>query len=296
MAKVFINDATLKAIGNAIRGKTGRTDLMVPSAMSMAIENISAGSSVTIDGEAVEEELALVSELGFITSVPLPSSSYNGCAVVHEGAIHVLGGGASSANQKTHHKFDGVSWTEVSTLPYAFTAGCAVVYDGYIHILGASNDSYDQYFYKWDGTAWTKLTNLPVDHYYGCCVVYNDEIHIIGGSGTQTKHYKWDKDTDTWTSVSTIPCNIYYACAVVHDDAIYVYGGTLPLSDAVYADGRQHCKWDGVSWTELPLLPMQVSRGMAVSYEGNIHLMASAAEESGELHVLADVLIYRKAV
>ena len=43
MAKCFIEDATLTAIGNAIRAKTGGTDLMIPSAMPAAIEGIIAG-------------------------------------------------------------------------------------------------------------------------------------------------------------------------------------------------------------------------------------------------------------
>ena len=46
MAKCFIEDATLTAIGNAIRAKTGGTDLMIPSAMPAAIEGIvSSGGS-----------------------------------------------------------------------------------------------------------------------------------------------------------------------------------------------------------------------------------------------------------
>ena len=43
MAKCFIEDATLTAIGNAIRAKSGKTDLMLPSAMPAAIEGIIAG-------------------------------------------------------------------------------------------------------------------------------------------------------------------------------------------------------------------------------------------------------------
>ena len=43
MAKCFIEDATLTAIGDAIRAKTGGTDLMLPSAMPAAIEGIISG-------------------------------------------------------------------------------------------------------------------------------------------------------------------------------------------------------------------------------------------------------------
>ena len=44
MAKGLIQDTTLTAIGNAIRAKTGGTDLILPSAMPDAIASIQAGS------------------------------------------------------------------------------------------------------------------------------------------------------------------------------------------------------------------------------------------------------------
>lgn len=43
MSKVVINDTSLTAIGEAIRSKTGNTDLLLPSEMPAAIESISGG-------------------------------------------------------------------------------------------------------------------------------------------------------------------------------------------------------------------------------------------------------------
>lgn len=45
MAKVFIEETTLTAIGDAIRGKTGKTDLIDPANMSAEIAGIEAGDS-----------------------------------------------------------------------------------------------------------------------------------------------------------------------------------------------------------------------------------------------------------
>lgn len=45
MSKVFIEEASLTAIGDAIRAKTGSTDLMSPAVMVTAIEGIETGSS-----------------------------------------------------------------------------------------------------------------------------------------------------------------------------------------------------------------------------------------------------------
>ena len=47
--------------------------------------------------------------------------------------IHILGG--YNGNTK-HYKYDGSTWTSVSTLPYGFRHGSAVVLNNEIHILG----------------------------------------------------------------------------------------------------------------------------------------------------------------
>lgn len=45
MANVYLQDSTLTDIGNAIRSKTGNTDLLLPSQMPAAIQSISGGGS-----------------------------------------------------------------------------------------------------------------------------------------------------------------------------------------------------------------------------------------------------------
>ena len=40
-----------------------------------------------------------------------------------------------------HYKYDGSTWTNVSTLPYSFYWGSAVVLNNEIHILGGGDSS-----------------------------------------------------------------------------------------------------------------------------------------------------------
>lgn len=47
MAKVYLEDTTLTAIGSAIRDKAGTSDLLLPSEMPTAISNIQAGGGDT---------------------------------------------------------------------------------------------------------------------------------------------------------------------------------------------------------------------------------------------------------
>lgn len=48
MSKIFIEESSLTAIGDAIRSKTGGTDLLSPAGMVGAIESISAGSELPV--------------------------------------------------------------------------------------------------------------------------------------------------------------------------------------------------------------------------------------------------------
>lgn len=53
MGKVFINEETLIGIGNAIRGKTGKTDLIAPGDMSTEIRSIVSGGGSDIEIEPI---------------------------------------------------------------------------------------------------------------------------------------------------------------------------------------------------------------------------------------------------
>ena len=62
MAKVFIEETTLTAIGNAIRSKTGKSELIDPANMSTEIASIQAGSG---GGGIPEEALTITGNCGY---------------------------------------------------------------------------------------------------------------------------------------------------------------------------------------------------------------------------------------
>ena len=162
--------------------------------MANNINNISTMKDVMIDGTPIGKEFELeyeganwLNKLG----LALPYSFYNGSAVVFNNEIHILGGYYSYYRNK-HYKYNGSSWSEVSTLPYSFTYGSAVVLNNEIHILGSSDGITKHY--KYNGSSWSGVSTLPYSFYNGSAVVFNNEIHILGGSssdGTYTKHYKY---------------------------------------------------------------------------------------------------------
>ena len=81
------------------------------------------GSSVTVtvDGVEVEEGMNLVSDGAIDLEVgTLPYQFNYSSAVVYNKEIHILGSGISGY-YTSHYKYNGTSWTSVSTLPYDFS-------------------------------------------------------------------------------------------------------------------------------------------------------------------------------
>lgn len=187
--------------------------------------------------------------------------------VVLNDEIHILGSSISSA-RTSHYKWNGTSWSEVSTLPYGFIDGSAVIYNGEIHILGGgiisggSTVDINKSHYKWNGTSWESVSTLPYDLFGSCAVVYNDEIHIFGTPGAPPLayyHYKWDGTT--WSNVSTTPISFSAGDAVVYNNELHIMKGT------------NHYKWDGTTWSNVSTIPISVGGNGAVVYNGAIHVL-----------------------
>ena len=195
----------------------------------------------------------------------LPYDFYNGSAVVLNGEIHILGGNYEPTK---HYKWDGSSWTSVSTLPYNFYQGSAVVLNGEIHIFGGYATGVGLNHYKWDGTSWTSVSTLPYAFHVGGTVVLNNEIHILGGNGNTTKHYKWDGNS--WTEVSTLPYDFQDGSVVIYNNEIHIFGSSYNSTYYIY-----HYKWNGTSWTSVSTLPYGFRRGSAVVFENEIHILGT---------------------
>ena len=266
-----------QSVANAITDKGVKT-LATDSftTMSNNISKIDTGKDIMVDGKPIDKEFELIS-VGEKTTIQnsLPYSFFNGSAVVFNNEIHILGGGDSSSDHTKHYKFNGTTWTQVSTLPYKFYYGSAVVFNNEIHILGCGDSiSYDKH-YKFNGTAWTRVSTLPYNFYQGSAVVFNNEIHILGSSysSDQTKHYKFNGAR--WTQVSTLPGYFYNGSAVVFNNEIHILGG------AHYSSYTKHHKYNGRSWTaSISKLPYNLYYGSAVVYNNEIRILGGIGGEN----------------
>lgn len=199
----------------------------------------------------------------------LPYNFSDGGAVVLNNEIHILGG---TDNGTKHYKWNGTSWSSVSTLPRSFIGGAVVVLNNEIHLLGGSGNTTAHH--KWNGTSWSSVSTLPYPLYRGCAVVYNGEIHIMGTGSSSSyykSHYKWNGTS--WSSVSTLPYNFYGGSAVVYNGEIHILGGDSSVGTS-YIE-KYHYKWNGTSWDSLTSFPTSFFAGASAVYNNNIFILGS---------------------
>lgn len=164
---------------------------------------------------------------------PLQTAYVGWKAVVYNDEIHFF-------LREYHYKWNGTTWTSVSTLPYNFTSS-AVVFRNEIHILGGFwGGARYSHHYKWNGTTWTAAASLPYSDNV-LAVVLNDRIHILGGSESEeynqytncNKHFEYNGGS--WTKLDDIVITVtssqriyisgvHGGSAFVHNNAIYVAG------------------------------------------------------------------------
>lgn len=76
------------------------------------------------------------------SNIPLPVTFYGGIAIIYNNEIHIMGGYYDNiASAENQYKFDGMTWTMFSKLPYRLMWGNVVVWKNDIHMLGGLTDS-----------------------------------------------------------------------------------------------------------------------------------------------------------
>ena len=191
----------------------------------------------------------------------LPYNVCNGCAVVYQNEIHLMGSEESTLTSKNHYKWDGTTWIRISTLPFELKYGASVVYNDEIHLFG-----YPSYHYKWDGSAWTSVGVLPcmiLENY--SAIVHNNEIHLISRDAGN-KHYKFDGIT--WTEVSTPPMTLSAFRMVSYKNKIHVLGSG--------SGHNEHYSWDGSTWEKIGDLPYYFWNGVVIVYNNEIHIIGTS--------------------
>ena len=200
---------------------------------------------------------------------------------MYQNKIHILGN--SYSGYETLHYAYPVSggWYAKSDVPYKFYSGYAIEYNGNLYVFGGRYDSIETvkkcYMYHDAVTeqTWTEITNVPdcFQSRTNACVVYNNKIHLLGNDyygqyDASKKHYSFDGTT--FKEESTIPVSGYLSSFVLCNNEIHLLGGQTYSGTA----NANHYKYNGVSWTKLPDLPLKISWFPAITFKDRIFIFS----------------------
>lgn len=112
-----------------------------------------------------------------------------------------------NTSKRYHKKYNGSTWSDVSTYPDYMNGNNVVVQNNQLHMLGNNrDDSFGKKHYKWNGTSWVSVSTLP--YFFGSyyqnlkAVVLNDIIYTLGSdtsySSYQRQSVAW-WDGNSWT-------------------------------------------------------------------------------------------------
>ena len=211
MAKYTIEDATLTAIADAIRAKTGGTETLTPQEMVSSIKEIPLcfpnGTSWT--------------KVSSNSSLPRYNLYYaNGRWL------------AGAANLDTQESIDGITWTSNLAIP---KLTCNPVYERGIWVVGSS----DGIYYSKDFETWT-LSNVTGSI---STINYADGMwHAAVNNNTFGLYYS--TDGMVWEQSSTAGI-----CKSVRKEGGIWVASDINTSGSQYSPGAAY-SLDGINWTQ----------------------------------------------
>jgi N-acetylneuraminic acid mutarotase len=179
---------------------------------------------------------------------PLPAPRGGHAAVVHDGRIHVLGGGNSMSTLADHDAYDPSTdtWTQRAALPRAEGSPAAVVFEGELWSIGGRSGLSD--FGEvdlWDPSTdtWREGPSIAPRGTAGA-VVYRDTIWVFGGESQELgtcldEVLCLDRASRTWSVATRLPTPRNYARAVLFEDEVCVVGGSLSAGTSHAAAGSR---------------------------------------------------------
>lgn len=157
-----------------------------------------------------------------------------GTVAVYDGAVHFALGwqeSTSNYNFRYHYKWDGTTWTSVSTLPVQGFYSNFIVLNNQLYLLIGSSTELNS-FYRWSGSSWTSLGSIsPYPQsaefiaFYKTVDSIGEKIHLIfnytpsGGSLT-VAHRVYDGTS--WSDgqdLSVLPSSYNIMCGICFNNA-----------------------------------------------------------------------------
>lgn len=259
-----IDKSTLDGIADSVREiKSSTGHISVPQLES----EIRGIATFHIDGEKVLKSTNFETDRFIVFNSALPFEFLGGSVGVVSGELHIV----SNRADRNHYKWNGESWSEVSTGTFAvwgrgnaITIGDEIYFNCGDHIAKWSSSTGG--YVSW---SYSSIDSFP--HHFAHMVLCNGEIHILGSGDidAETSHDHYKLTGDTLELVSTMPGRGTDTndCVVVLNNEIHILGQNT-LTGVTY-----HKKWNGSEWIDnVSTLPYGFTQGAAVVHDGEIHI------------------------
>lgn len=190
-----------------------------------------------------------------------------GKALVYNNKIHVLSG-------KNHYAWDGNSWEKISTPPISVGRECATVYNNYIYVFPSTSGVSDAY--RFTGNSWTRFS-VSTFSSFSIAEGGNANNHFFGGdSYTYGKSYYIFNGSFTSASPAPPYSQGHAAVAYIGNSKYFMFGSS-------YTSGKQQnyvLDTGSSTWTQKTDIPMDFYGGVAVYYNGLIHLLGNSINDT----------------
>lgn len=226
MAKVFIEETTLTAIGDAIRGKTGKTDLIDPANMSTEIEAIEAGSGGGY--EIPDEAFVFSGDCSYLAS----GAAWYWFFDLYKNKIQTQ----DITNMQSMFKQDSLTsqtWRNFGGFPFTFNIKNVVYFDNAFNQLGLSECPKIRGTVNW--TTNTSFNNLMGGNYMTSLDdLFTPEMMEGYSSVKVTSQYSCPRVNGFFSSVSHITHipEWWYKLKVNPESTAMPNAGYLPLYNA----------------------------------------------------------------
>ncbi len=164
-------------------------------------------------------------------------------AVVADGKIHVMGGGATGGATTKHFQYNPANntWTQKADVPYKAQQPAGAALGKQIHFFGggfpnSGSPLKHHYIYNTETDSWKQAADLTQARAIHYGVSLNGLVYSLAGQGVSNWCEVYDEVNDSWQRKNNLPdTKFWYGAHVVTHGSIFRFCGggyTAPVNDA----------------------------------------------------------------
>jgi N-acetylneuraminic acid mutarotase len=212
----------------------------------------------------------------------LPEPRNAGRAIIFGDSIYYVGGTDAEYVRNSTWLYDSKAeeWIEKSAMPTARGEFAASLVNDKIYCFGGwlgnnIGETDVAEIYDIGSDLWDSLPALPVKITSANAVTLGSEVYVLGGTtgATETHFIRFDTQKKTYEALPTPKTDRMYCAMVANNGLIYAIGGNSFWNGEYRWHNEFSCYNPSTrSWTELPPLPMPLTRSWAAVNGNFIHV------------------------